>query len=367
MNRTGRSWRLLPLTAVLAGIGLAVTGCGSAGPAPVNPPPASAHTAAERAAVMNWLLRTDRMWTNSDFVGLDQVTTGQMRTIYLSEQRQASLPSNADRQSFLLTDLSITTPCHTGPATVFVAYADTNVTDLYQSVQPVALVFERTGGAWKLATAVNRPSSGWPALCTQGTPPTTPAVLPPGSYVPALARVLNGAATGAAQTAQTASPFAVNDFLAGSGSIPAVYATSSRQDRRGGVSFTTRFATTPDPTFALPLRGDREGLAGRQPGGHAQARRRAPRDRYVQHHLRRDRPGWPGRGHGGARWFLRLAAHRHRQLAPRRSGPAPAGRPLRAGPVRHFRRAPSSRDTRWRNLAPGDEYRHIQQGDRAWT
>jgi hypothetical protein len=257
MNRTGRSWRLLPLTAVLAGIGLAVTGCGSAGPAPVNPPPASAHTAAERAAVMNWLLRTDRMWTNSDFVGLDQVTTGQMRTIYLSEQRQASLPSNADRQSFLLTDLSITTPCHTGPATVFVAYADTNVTDLYQSVQPVALVFERTGGAWKLATAVNRPSSGWPALCTQGTPPTTPAVLPPGSYVPALARVLNGAATGAAQTAQTASPFAVNDFLAGSGSIPAVYATSSRQDRRGGVSFTTRFATTPDPTFALPLAGGR--------------------------------------------------------------------------------------------------------------
>jgi hypothetical protein len=257
MNRTVRSWRVLTLTAVLAGIGPVVTGCGSAGPAPVNAPPASAHTAAERAAVMNWLLRTDRMWTNSDFAGLDQVTTGQMRTIYLSEQRQASLPTNADRQSFLLTDLSITTPCHTGPAAVFVAYADTNVTDLYQSVQPVALVFERTGGAWKLATAVNRPSSGWPALCTQGTPPATPAVLTPGSYVPDLAGVLNGAATGAAQTAQTASPFAVNDFLAGPGSIPVQYATFSRQDRRGGVSFTERFTVTPDPTFALPLAGGR--------------------------------------------------------------------------------------------------------------
>jgi hypothetical protein len=257
MNRTGRCWRILPLTTVLAGIGLAMTGCGSAGPAPVKPPPASAHTAAERAAVMNWLVRTDRMYANSDFAELDQVTTGQMRTIYLSERRHASLPSNADRQYFQLTDLSITIPCHAGPAAVFVAYADTNVVTLGQTVQPAALVFERTGGAWKLATAVDRPSSGWPALCTQGTPPTTPAVLTPGSYVPDLARVLTGAATGAAQTAQTASPFAVNDFLAGSGSIPAVYATSSRQDRRGGVSFTTRFAATPDPTFALPLAGGR--------------------------------------------------------------------------------------------------------------
>ena len=35
------------------------------------------------------------------------------------------------------------------------AYADTDVFDLGSAVQPVAMVFERTGGRWKLATAVN--------------------------------------------------------------------------------------------------------------------------------------------------------------------------------------------------------------------
>ena len=78
-------------------------------------------------------------------------------------------------------------------------------------------------------------------------------MLAPGSYTPDLARVLTSAATGAAQTAATASPFAVNDFLAGSGSITAQFATSIRQDRRGGVSFAGRFAPAADPTFALPL------------------------------------------------------------------------------------------------------------------
>jgi hypothetical protein len=53
------------------------------------------------------------MWTSNDFAALDQVTTGQMRTIYRSEQRQASLPANASRMAFQLTGLSITVPCHT--------------------------------------------------------------------------------------------------------------------------------------------------------------------------------------------------------------------------------------------------------------
>ena len=34
---------------------------------------------------MNWLAKTNQMWTNNDFAALDQITTGQMRTIYQSE------------------------------------------------------------------------------------------------------------------------------------------------------------------------------------------------------------------------------------------------------------------------------------------
>jgi hypothetical protein len=262
MNHTGQSRRArknLPLTTVLtavtlSGLGLTVAGCGGASAPAVGAPPATSHTAAEQAAVMNWLGKTSQMWTSNDFAAVDQVTTGQMRTIYLGEERQASLPTNADLQSFQLTGLSITIPCHTGSPAVFVAYADTDVFDLWEGMQSVAMVFQRTGGQWKLATAITHPGgSGWPALCTQEAPPATPPVLAPGSYTPDLARVLTSATTGAAQTASAASPFAVNDFLAGSGSVPAQFATWIRQDRRAGVSFTGRFTPAPDPTFALPL------------------------------------------------------------------------------------------------------------------
>ena len=96
MNGTGTSRRVrrtLPLTAVLtgmalAGAGLTVAGCGGAGAPAVGAPPASSRTAAEQAAVMNWLFQTNQMWASNDFAGLDQVTTGQMRTIYLSEERK---------------------------------------------------------------------------------------------------------------------------------------------------------------------------------------------------------------------------------------------------------------------------------------
>jgi hypothetical protein len=260
MHRIGRSCRgtlrLRSLAAVgLAGIGLAVAGCGGGGAPAVNAPPGSAHTAAEQAAVMNWLFKTNQMWQSNDFAAVDQVTAGQMRTLYLAEERRASLPDNASRESFSLTGLSITVPCHTGSPAVFVAYGDTAVFDLGSSVQSVAMVFERAGGRWKLAAAVNHSdgSSGWPALCAQGTPPAAPAVLAPGAYTSDLARVLTHAESGAAQTTQTASPFAVNDFLAGPGSIPVESATQIRQDRKGGVTFTGSFVPAPDPTFALPL------------------------------------------------------------------------------------------------------------------
>jgi hypothetical protein len=208
---------------------------------------------------MSWLSKTEQMWLSNDFAAVDQVTLGQMRTIYLSEARQASLPDNASRVPLSLTGLSITVPCHTGSPTVFVAYGDTDVFDLGSSVQSVAMVFERAGGRWKLAAAVNHSDggSGWPALCPQGTPPAAAAVLPPGSYTSDLARVLTRAESGAAQTTETASPFAVNDFLAGPGSIPVQSATQIRQDRQGGVTFTGSFVPASDPTFALPLANGR--------------------------------------------------------------------------------------------------------------
>jgi len=263
MNRIAR-WvlkarTLLPSTAVLAaigvtGIGLTTAGCGGGGSPAADPPPASAHTAAEQAAVTNWLVKTNQMLTHDDFAAVDQVTIGQMRTIYLAEEAQASLPKNADRVGFELTRLSITIPCHTGSPSAFVAYGDTNVFDLGTGMQSVAMVFVRSGGRWKLATAVTHPDgAGWPALCTQGTPPAGRAALAVGSYAPDLARVLTSAMTGTAQTIRTAAPFAVNDFLAGSGSIPVTSAASIRQDRRDGVSFTGHFAPAPDPTVALPL------------------------------------------------------------------------------------------------------------------
>ena len=230
-----------------AAVTVAVMGCGTAATSP--------GTAAERAAVKNWLVTTNSMVTADNFAGLDQITTGPMRAIYRAEQQQASLPANASRLAFRLTGLSVTIPCHTGSPAVFVAYADTNVFDLGADMQAVAMVFERVAGRWKLAAAVNRPAGGWPALCTTGAPPTEPAVLAAERYTSDLARVLTGALSGAAPTSQTAAPFAVNGFLAGPGSIPETFAGWVRQDQRAGVSFTGGFAPAAEPTFALPLAG----------------------------------------------------------------------------------------------------------------
>jgi predicted small lipoprotein YifL len=202
MNRTGRILAAaLPLAALLS---LGLTACGRAGPAPVSPPPSSARTAAEQAAVLNWLARTNAMWTRNDFAALDEITTAEMRTIYLAEQRGASLPSNASRQPFQLNGLSITVPCQPGRPGVFVAYGDTDVFDLGPAMQPMAMVFERVDGRWKLAAAVNRPARGWPALCTNGAPPSAPPALAAADFAPELARVLTHATTGSAETTATA-------------------------------------------------------------------------------------------------------------------------------------------------------------------
>jgi hypothetical protein len=255
MNRTGRILAAaLPLAALLS---LGLTACGGAAPAPVSPPPSSARTAAEQAAVLNWLAKTNAMWTQNKFAALDEITTAEMRTIYLAEQRGARLPSNASRQPFQLTGLSITIPCQAGRPGVFVAYGDTDVFDLGPAMQPMAMVFERSHGRWKLAAAVNRPARGWPALCTEGKPPSAPPALAAADYAPELARVLTHATIGSAETAATAAPFAVNDFFAGSGSINAQAARQAGQNRRAGVTFTEGFAATANPTLALPLAGGR--------------------------------------------------------------------------------------------------------------
>ena len=87
MSRTGRTLAAaLPLAALLS-LGLSLTACGGAGPAPVSPPPSSARTAAEQAAVQHWLAKTNAMWTQDNFAALDEITTAEMRAIYLAEQR----------------------------------------------------------------------------------------------------------------------------------------------------------------------------------------------------------------------------------------------------------------------------------------
>jgi hypothetical protein len=152
-------------------------------------------------------------------------------------------------------------PCHRGAAATFVAYGDTNVFTLGQSMQPVAMVFQRVSRAWKLAAIVNQSSASgqpaWPALCRTGAGTTAPAVLAPIGYGEALARTLDHAATGATETAAAAAPFAVDSFFTGPGSVNAQSATEMRQDRAAGATLAEQFAPAADPTLALPLASGR--------------------------------------------------------------------------------------------------------------
>jgi hypothetical protein len=257
MNVTGRHAAALLLAAIVAA---AAAACGGGGTPAVGAPPASLHAAAERAATLNWLAEKNLMWTKNDFSPLDQVTTGAARTAYLAQERATtSDPAPGSRTPFQLTSLSITVPCHQGAEAAFVAYGDTDVFTLGQSVQPVALIFQRSGGAWKLAAVVNQPSgngsgsAAWPALCLAGAETTAPAVLPPAGYAATLSRALNRAAAGAPQTAAATAPFALKPFFAGPSSFTAQSATQISQDQADGVTLAERFSPTADPTLALPL------------------------------------------------------------------------------------------------------------------
>ena len=253
--------RTAPLfTALLAGISLTAVACGGGTAAPpVDAPPASPHTAAERAATLNWLAKTNQMWTRNDFVALDQVTTGEMRKVYQVEEQQKTT-SAGSRNRLQLTGMSITIPCQgSGGPALFVAYGDTDVVTLGQGMRPVAMVFEQVGRTWKLTAIAQHPSgsSRWPALCRQGTPATAHTVLAPDEYTPELARVLDHAAAGTPETAGAVAPFAANSFFTGPDSFTAQSATQIRQDRAGGVTITERFSPAGDPTLALPLAGGR--------------------------------------------------------------------------------------------------------------
>ena len=61
------TWHRTPilLAAALGAAVTAVTACGSSAAPPVGAPPASRHTAVERAATLNWLTMTNQMWTPS--------------------------------------------------------------------------------------------------------------------------------------------------------------------------------------------------------------------------------------------------------------------------------------------------------------
>jgi hypothetical protein len=254
MNVNGRHAAGLLLAAIVAA---AAAACGGGGTPAVGAPPASQHVTAERAATLNWLAKTNLMWTGNDFSPLDQVTTGAARAAYLAQERATtSDPPPGGRTPFQLTSLSITVPCHQGAEAVFVAYGDTDVFTLGQSVQPVALVFQRSGGAWKLAAVVNQPSGDgvtWPALCLAGAGTTAPAVLPPAQYTATLSGALDHAAAGTPQTAAATAPFALKPFFAGPSSVTAQSATQISQDQADGVTLAERFTPTADPTLALPL------------------------------------------------------------------------------------------------------------------
>ena len=262
MNATGRRRTAPLLAAIVATSAMTAAACGGGGAPAVGAPPASRHTAAELAATRNWLAKTNQIWTRNDFAPLTQVTMGEARSAYLAQQnRTRSDPGPAGRAPFRLTSVSITVPCHHGAAATFVAYGDTNVFTLGQSMQPVALVFQRAGRAWKLTAIVNHSSGSghpaWPALCRAGTGTTAPAVLAPANYTAALARTLDHAATVTTETAAAAAPFAVNSFFSGPGSVNAESATEIRQDRAGGATLAQQFAPAADQTLALPLAGGR--------------------------------------------------------------------------------------------------------------
>jgi hypothetical protein len=258
MNANRGRWTSPLLTATLAACAVAAAACGSGAAPAVGAPPVSRHTTAERAATLNWLAKTNQMWEKDEFSALNQVTTGEARSAYLAQiSTTRSDPGPSGRGPlFQLTSVSITVPCHTGAESTFVAYGDTDVFTLGQSMQSVALVFQRIGVAWKLATVVNHSDGGspsWPALCRAGTGTTAPVVLAPADYDATLTRALNHAATGATETAPAAAPFAVNSFFSGSGSFNVQSANQINQDRAGGVTVANRFTAATDPALALPL------------------------------------------------------------------------------------------------------------------
>ena len=241
MDATGRRRTVPLLAAIVTASAVAVVACGGGGTPAVGAPPASAQTAAERAATLRWLAKTNQIYTRNDFSLTSQVTMGEARSAFLAQENQTrSDPGPGGRKPLRLASVSITVPCHQGAAATFVAYGDTNVFTLGQSSSRRPWCSSGPASrTWKLAAIVNQSSGGgphaWPALCRSGAGTTAPAVLAPAGYAAALARALDHAATGARETAAAAAPFAVNPFFTGAGLVhrPVRHPAQAGPRRRG--------------------------------------------------------------------------------------------------------------------------------------
>src|SRR3984957_9348144 len=149
MEATGRRRTVPLLAAIVTASAVALGACGGGGVPSVGAPRASRQTATERASALGWLAKPNHIYTRNDFSLASQVTTGEARSAYLAQENQTrSDPGPGGRKPLRLASVSITVPCHQGAAATFVAYADTDVFTLGQSLQPEALVFQRAGGVW---------------------------------------------------------------------------------------------------------------------------------------------------------------------------------------------------------------------------
>ena len=119
--------------------------------------------------MQNWLAKTNAMWTSNDFAALDEITTAEMRTIYLAEERQASLPSNASRQAFQLTGLSIAIPCQAGHYASAAGLRAKNWPDGNEVATPrPAVVHHETDTFITTYTAIDPPRSAGAPLTLDG-------------------------------------------------------------------------------------------------------------------------------------------------------------------------------------------------------
>lgn len=216
--------------------------------------PGTVPTQAQAHSAINRLLAdTNEMETLTNVFNYRKVTTGAARAAYdyaLGQLRSAG--RSIVGKPFTLSDLKIVVPCAGSPSPVFIAFARTSIFTEGQSVEPVAMVFSRQAGEWKLATVVKGQSSNWPAVCTSGTKagPGSPGVAV-SRVSPELEGLYNRTWNLSAVTAATTAPFALNVYT----NLPSGYSSAVTQDREAGVIDSYSYSPGPYPTYSVPLAG----------------------------------------------------------------------------------------------------------------